>query len=94
MPGSRMLSFWFLHWVARVVEFQALLGPPCFDIFSSGIQKHKYTLRISYTIVLPRRNVPVVRIIPESCTVLSSIITVKLQKQIENDTVFLSVQEL
>ena len=39
MPDSRMLSFWFLHWVFRVVELQAILGPPGFDIFSSGIHK-------------------------------------------------------
>ena len=62
MPDSRMLSFWFLYQVFRVVELQALPGPPCFDIFSSGIHKHKHTLRISYSIVLPRQNVHVVRI--------------------------------
>ena len=62
MPDTRMLSLWFLFWVSRVVELQALLGPPRFDIFSSGIRKIQQTLRISYTIVLPRRNVPVVRI--------------------------------
>ena len=28
-----------LHWVFRVVEFQSLLGPPGFDIVSSGIHK-------------------------------------------------------
>ena len=44
--------------------------------------KHKHTVRISYTVILPRRNVPVVRIGIYYCTVLSSITTVKLQKQL------------
>ena len=64
MPDSRMLSFWFLHWVFRVVKLQALLGRSGFDILSSGIHKtqaHSKDL-ILYTIILPRRNVPVVRI--------------------------------
>ena len=39
MPDSRMLLFWFLRWVFRVVEPQASLGPPRFDIFSFGIHK-------------------------------------------------------
>ena len=56
-----MLSFWFLYWVFRVVELQALLGPPGFDILRSGIHKTQAHIKDSYTIVLPRRNVPVVR---------------------------------
>ena len=39
MPDLRMGSFWFSHWVFRVVELQSLLGPPDFDILSSGIHK-------------------------------------------------------
>ena len=39
MPDSRMLSFWFLHCVFRVVELEALLSPPGSDILSSGIHK-------------------------------------------------------
>ena len=44
MPDSRMLSFWFLHWVFRVVKLQALLGRSGFDILSSGIHKTKHTV--------------------------------------------------
>ena len=76
MPDSKMLLFWFLHCVFRVVELQASLGPPRFDILVLEYTKHKHTLRISYTIVIPRRNVPAVRI----GLLYSSIITVKLQK--------------
>ena len=62
-PDSRLLLFWFLHWIFRVVELQSLLGPLGFDILSSGIHKTQaHSKRISYTIILPRRNVPVVRI--------------------------------
>ena len=89
MPDSRMLSFRFLHWF-RVVEFQTLLGTPRFDILVLEYTKHKHTLRLSYAIVIPKRNVPAVR----SGLLYSSIITVKLQKQVGNNTAFLSVQEL
>ena len=90
MPDSRMLSFWFLHWIFRVVEFQTSVGPPRLHILVLEHTKYNHTLRISYTIVIPRRNVPAVRIGLR----YSSIITVKLQKQIGNNTAFLSVQEL
>ena len=39
MPDLRMLSFWFLHWVFRVVELQSLPGLPDFGILGSGIHK-------------------------------------------------------
>ena len=79
MPDPRMLAFWFIHWIFRVVELEASLGlgPPGFDILVLEFTKHKHTLRISYTIVIPRRNVSAVRI--ES--LYSCIVTVKLQKQ-------------
>ena len=102
MPDTRMLSFGFLHrvfrvmefqtsqgpprWVFRVMEFQTSQGPPLFDIFVLEYTKHKHKLRIS----IPRRNVPAVR----TGSLYSNIITVKLQKQIGNNTAFLSVQEL
>ena len=62
MLDSRMLSFWFLHWIFKVVELQLLLGPLGFDIVSSGIHKTQAHSKVSYTIILSRRNVPVVRI--------------------------------
>ena len=73
------------------MELPALLGLLRFVFSVLEFTKHKHRLRISYTIVLPRRNVAVVRI-----GLLYSLrsITVKLQKQIENNTAFLSVQEL
>ena len=77
MPDSKMHLFWFLHCVFRVVELQTSLGPPRFDILVLEYTKHKHTLRISCTIVIPRRNVPAVRI----GLLYSSIITVKLQKK-------------
>ena len=64
MPDSRMLSFWFLHRVFRVVKLQALLGRSGFDILSSGIHKpqsHSKDLILHYCST-KRRNVPVVRI--------------------------------
>ena len=92
MPDSRMLAFWFVHWVFRVLKLEASLGlgPPGFDILVLELTKHKHTLRISYTIVIPRRNVPAVRI----GLLYSGIVTVKLQKQIGRNTAFLSVREL
>ena len=62
MPDSRMLSLWFLQWVSRVVDFQLLPGPVALTFLVPEFTKHKHTIRISYTIILPRRNVPVVRI--------------------------------
>ena len=59
MPDSRMLSFWFLHWVFRVVELQASLGPLRFDIL---LFWNSQNTRIFYTIVISRRNVPAIRI--------------------------------
>ena len=77
--------------VFRVVELQAsTLGPPRFDILVLEFTKHKHTIRISYTIVIPRRNVPAVRI----GLLCNNTIAVKLQKQIGNNAAFLSVQEL
>ena len=60
------------------------------DILVLEYTKQKHTLRISYTIVLPRRHVPAVRI----GLMCSSIITVKQHQQIGNNTALLSVQEL
>ena len=89
MLDSRMLSFWLLHWEFSAVELQTSLGPPRFDILVLEYTKHKDTVRISYAIVIQRRNVPAVRI-----GLLYSSITVELHKQIGNKTAFLSVQEL
>ena len=47
-------------------------------------------LRISYTIVIPKRNVPAVK----TGLLHGSIIAVKLEKQIGNNTAVLSVQDL
>ena len=80
MPDLRMHSFGFLRWVFRVVEFQTSLGPPRSDIL---LLEDKHTLRISYAIVITRRNVPAVSI----GSLYSSIITVKLQKQIGNNSI-------
>ena len=74
--------------VFSIVELQTSLGPPRFDISALEYTKHKHRLRISYTIVISRRNIPAVRIVSWH----SSIVTVKLQKQIWNNTVFLNVQ--
>ena len=92
MPDSRMLSFWFLHWVFRVVELQSLLGPPGFDILSSGI--HKTQAHSKGFLLLFHQEEMFLLSGLNYCTVLSSIITVKLQKQLGNNTTFLSVQEL
>ena len=93
MSDSRMLAFWCVHWDFRVVELKASLGlgpgPPAFNILVLEFTKHKQTLRIPYIIVIPIRNVPAVRI----GLLYSSIVTVKPQKQIGNNTAFLSVQE-
>ena len=52
------------------------LGPSGFEILVLEFTKHKHTLRISYTIVIPRRNVPAVRIIG---LLYSSIVIVRLR---------------
>ena len=71
MPDSRRLSLWFLHWVFRVVILRALLGPPRFDIFISGIHKTQAHIKIPTLLGL------------DYYTVVSSIITVKLQNKSE-----------
>ena len=67
-----------VRWVFRVVELKISLGlaPPGFDILVLEFTKHKHTLRISYTIVIPRRNVPAARIV----LLYICNVTVKLQK--------------
>ena len=79
MPDSRMFSFWVLHLAFRVVELEASLGSVRFDI-----QKIQAYIN---DFVIPRRNDPAVRI----GLLYSSITTVKLQKQIGNNTAFPSV---
>ena len=88
MPDSRMLSFWFLHCVFRVVELQSLLGPPGFDILSSGIHKTQAHIK---DFLFHQEEMFLLSGL-DYCTVLSSIITVKLQKQFGNNTALLSVQ--
>ena len=92
MPDSRMLSFWFLHWVFRVVELQSLLGPPGFHILGSGIHKTQAYSK-GFLLLFHQEEMFLLSGL-NYCTVLSSIITVKLQKQLGNNTAFLSVQEL
>ena len=96
MPDSRMLSllsFWFLHWAFRVVELQSLLlGPPDSGILSSRI--HKTQAHSKGFLLLFHQEEMFLLSGLNYCTVLSSIITVKLQKQLGNNTAFLSVQEL
>ena len=62
MPDSRMLSFWFLHWVFRVVKLQAILGRPGFDIVSSGIHKTQAHIKDFLHNYSTKKNVPVVRV--------------------------------
>ena len=93
MHDSRMLSLWYLHWVSRVVELQALLGPPRFEIFSSGIHKTQADIKDFLHYFFYQEEMFLFSGL-DYRTVLSSIITVKLQKQIENNTTCLSVQEL
>ena len=91
MPDSRMLSFWFLHWDFRVVKLQALLGRSGFDILGSGIHK---TQARSNDLILHYYSTK------KKCSCCSVqycqsiIVAVKLQKQLGNNTAFLSVQEL
>ena len=60
MPDSVMLSIWSLGF--RVVKLQTSQHPHCSEILVLEFKKHKQTLRIIYTIVIPRRKVPAVRI--------------------------------
>ena len=91
MRDSRMLSFWFLHWVFRVVILQALLGPLRFHMFSSGI--HKTQAHIKEFLLFYQEEMFLLLGL-DYCTVVSSIITVNLHKHIGNNTAFLCVQEL
>ena len=97
MSNSKILSFWFLHCVFRVVELQASLGPSPFDILVLEYTQHKTQahikdfLRYCYPgIVILRRYDFAARI----GLLYSSIITIKLHKQIGNNTAFLNAQEL
>ena len=87
-----MLSFWFLHWAFRVVELQSLPGPPGIDILSSEI--HKTQAHSKSVLLLFHQEGMFLLSGLNYCTVLGSIITVKRQKQLGNNTAFLSVQEL
>ena len=86
MLDSRMLSFWYLHWVLRVVKLQALLGRSGFDILSSGIHKTQAHSRDSISHYYSTKKKMFLLLGLDYCTVLSNIITVKLQKQLGNKT--------
>ena len=90
MLDSRVLSFWFLHWVFGVVELQSLPGPLGFDILSCGIHKTQAHSKEFLHYYFTKNKCSCCQDWITVRTVLSSIITVKLQKQLG---AFLSVQE-
>ena len=61
MPDSRMLSFWFHTGFLELWNSSHYQAHLTLTFLVLEFTKHKHTVRISYTITLPRRNVPVVR---------------------------------
>ena len=94
MPDSCFHSGFHTGFLELWNSVQASLNPLRFGILVLEFTKHKHTLRISYTIVIPRRNVLAVRIRLLYSALLQ--LTCRNKSEITQVTAFLrlSVQEL